>query len=212
MFKVLLSIVGVLLIIGGIFGFRIYKLSKITTGEKIVENSRPKSALLVLDIQNDTLGIKEYGNTDSLMNNINSAITYAENNHIDILYLTQGFSNPIDKLLSGGLYKKGSVGAELSSQLRVLSPHIFSKEKTDAFSSNELEEYLLKEGITTLYLIGADASACVYKTALGGRNRGYEVIVLSDAVFSINDTFLDRALANYKKNKIKTRVLSEFMN
>lgn len=212
MFNILLPILGVLLIIIGIFGFRIYVLSKVTTGDRISESLPPKNALLVLDVQNDTLGIKEYGDTSSLMSNINIAIRHAQDNEIDILYTKQEFTNFIDKLLSGGMYKKGSNGSELSNQLDVLSPQVFSKEKTDAFSSSELEEYLLNEHITTLYLIGADASSCIYKTSLGGVNRGYEVVVLSDTIFSVSDSYLKKAIENYKENDIKISTLDEFLN
>lgn len=209
--KIILSTIGLLVITGVILGIRIYQLSRVTTGEEISSDLSFKSALLVLDVQNDTLGIKEYNNVNFLMNNINSAVKYAKDNNIDIVYIKQEFSNPIDKLLSGGLYEKNSEGSELSSQLEVLSSNIFIKEKTDAFSNNELEEYLLNQKITALYIIGADATACVYKTSLAGKDRGYEVIVLEDAIFSINDKFLKNAIKNYTENNIKTSTLSDFM-
>jgi nicotinamidase-related amidase len=210
-FKMVILIIGALVIVGGIFGVRIYQLSQVTTGEKISTDLSSKSALLVLDVQNDTLGIKEYGNTDSLMENINSAVRYAQNNNIDIVYTKQEFSNPIDKLMSGQLYEKNTNGSELSSLLDVSSSNIFSKEKTDAFSNSELEEYLLKEKITTLYIVGADASACIFKTSLGGKVRGYEVIILEDSIFSINDKLLNSSIENYAKKDIKTCTLSDFM-
>ena len=60
-------------------------------------------------------------------------------------------------------------------------------------------------------MVGADASACVYKTALGGINRGYEVVVLENSVFSINNKYLNDAIQNYKKNNIKTMKLLDFL-
>lgn len=209
--KIAIAIIGILLIIVGIFGVRIFQLSRVTTGRKISSASPSKRALLVLDVQNDTLGIKGYGNTDFLMDNINSAIIYAQKNNIDLLYIKQEFSNPIDQLLSGGLYKKNANGSQLSSQLEVLSSNVFTKEKTDAFSNSELEAYLQTEKITTLYIVGADASACIYKTSLAAKNRGYEVIILKDSIFSASDKLLNTAIENYTKNDIKTSVLSDFM-
>ena len=118
-------IIPIVLLVSSIIGARIFYLSKVTKGDKIEPNNISKSALLVLDIQNDTLGVKEYSNSNHLIENINSAITYANKNNIDILYTKQEFSNPLDKLLSGGLYGKDSDGAELSQQLKILSSNIF---------------------------------------------------------------------------------------
>lgn len=210
-FKIIMSIVIVFVIAGGILGIRIYQLSQVTTGERISANLASMSALLVLDVQNDTLGIKEYDNTDYLMENINSSIRYAKDNNIDIIYTKQEFTNPIDKLISGGLYQKESDGSELSSHLEVLSANIYGKEKTDAFSNSELETYLLKKKITTLYIVGADASACVYKTSLGAKRRGYEVIILEDAIFSVNNKLLNTAKENYENAEIKIITLSDFV-
>ena len=147
---IILLIIGVLIIAGGIFGFRIYQLSEVTRGKKISTELVSKNALVVLDVQNATLGIKEYGNSDLLMENINSAIRYAKDNNIDIIYTKQEFSNPIDKLVFGGLYEKDSEGSALSGQLEVLSSNVFTKEKTDEFSNREFDEYLAKEKITRL--------------------------------------------------------------
>ncbi len=210
MFKLILLVIIVLFFIAGIFGLRIYELSRVTAGDKIENGLKNKSALLVLDVQEDTMKIKEYGDTSLLMSNINTVIRKAQDNKIDIIYIKQEFSNPIDKLLAGGKYEQGTKGSELSNQLDVLSSTIFVKEKTDAFSNRELEEHLLNEQITTLYVIGADAAACIYKTSLGGVNRGYEVIVLRDAIFSVNDRFLEKSIENYRKNNIKISVLDKF--
>lgn len=203
---ILLLIILLVTVIGG----RILYLSNVTTGESVLPNKPTKSALLVLDVQNDTLGVKEYTNTEMLINNINAAISYADSNGIDILYTKQVFSNPLDLLLTGSLYKKDSNGAELSQQLIVASSHVFEKERTDAFTNAELESYLY-ENQTTLYIVGADASACVYKTALAGKNRNYEVVILEDCIFSINDKFLEKALADYNKNGIEIKTLSDFV-
>ena len=187
-------IVLIVLFVSSIIGARAFYLSKVTKGDKIVPNNISKSALLVLDIQNDTIGIKEYSNSNHLLENINSAIKYANKNNIDILYTKQEFSNPLDKLLSGGLYGKGNSGAELSQQLQILSSNIFEKERTDSFSNKKLENYLLENEITTIYIVGADACACVYKTALAGINRGYNVIILEDCIFSVNDKLYNNCL------------------
>lgn len=60
--------------------------------------------------------------------------------------------------------------------------------------------------------MGADASACVYKTALGGLNRNYQVIILEDCIFSISDKFfLNEAIKKYENKGIQVSDLNEFL-
>lgn len=200
-----------IVVLAFIIGGRLYYLSKETSGEQISYKNETKSALLVLDVQNDTLGMKEYTKKDELVKNINTAIEFAKENEMEIIYTKQIFTNPIDKLLSGGLYAENKEGSELSSEIEVLSSRVYAKERTDAFSNKELEKYLLEQKITTVYIVGADASACVYKTALGGVNRNYEVIILEDCIFSISDKLFNKAIKDYENKGIEVSNLNEFM-
>lgn len=204
---IVLSVLALAFVIGG----RLYYLSKETSGEQVSSKIEPKSVLFVLDVQNDTLNMKEYTQKDILVQNINTAIEFAKENEMEIIYTKQVFSNPLDKLLSGGMYAENKEGSELSPEIEVLSAHVYNKERTDAFSNKELEQYLLEQKITTVYIIGADASACVYKTALGGVNRNYDVIILEDCIFSINDKLFNKAIKDYKNHGIEVSNLNEIM-
>lgn len=201
----------IVVIFASIIGGRLYYLSKETFGEEVSGENGNKSALLVLDVQNDTLSMKEYTQKDVLVKNINKAIEFAKENEIEIIYTKQVFTNPIDKFLSGGLYVENTEGSELSPEIEVISSHVYEKERTDAFSNTELEKYLLDQKITTVYIVGADASACVYKTALGGLNRNYQVIILEDCIFSISDKFLNEAIKKYENKGIQVSDLNEFL-
>lgn len=201
----------IVVIFASIIGGRLYYLSKETFGEEVSGENGNKSALLVLDVQNDTLSMKEYTQKDVLVKNINKEIEFAKENEIEIIYTKQVFTNSIDKFLSGGLYAENTEGSELSPEIEVISSHVYEKERTDAFSNTELEKYLLDQKITTVYIVGADASACVYKTALGGLNRNYQVIILEDCIFSISDKFLNEAIKKYENKGIQVSNLNKFL-
>ena len=126
-------------------------------------------------------------------------IEKANEMNIPVVYSKQEFSKPLDKFLSGGVYKQGSDGSKLSSQLSVTSKNIFSKEKSDLFSSNAFEDFLATNNIKELYLVGADASSCVLKTTEAGLMRKYEITILKDCLFSIDEKHLNKALSTYKK-------------
>jgi nicotinamidase-related amidase len=101
------------------------------------------------------------------------------------------------------MYKANSEGAELSSQLLIKSDNIFSKLRSDSFSESNFEQYLIDNQIDTLYIVGADASTCIYKTSLGGVKRGYHVVVLKDGLFSLDENILNKMLNQYEKYGIK---------
>ncbi|WP_313235587.1 cysteine hydrolase [Sporosarcina ureae] len=209
---IIISIVGVLLLCIGIISLRLVYLSSVTKGESIAKYDNPKSAILVLDIQNDTMGIEQYGDTGPLMANINRAIEYAKDSEMEIIYTKQEFKgNPLDLILSNGMYKADSDGSELYNELSIQSDNIFSKLRTDTFSVEHFENYLIKNKINTLYIVGAYASACVYKTALGGINRGYQVIILEDSIFSLNKKMLNTMLEKYKLKGIEISTIQDFI-
>lgn len=195
---IILGILIVIIAIGTIIWIRIYKLSLSSSGDTISE-SRNGKALVVLDIQNDTLSVPQYKNPSNLLENINKTIEEANKLNIPVVYSKQGFSKPLDKWLSGGVYQQGSTGSKLSGELSVISANIFSKERSDLFSSNDFENFLATNNIDELYLVGADASSCVLKTAKAGINREYKVTVLKDCIFSIDEKRLKTALNTYKK-------------
>lgn len=208
---VLKIVVGIILIIVVIVGARIIYLSKATKGEEITSSTR-KSALLVLDVQEDTVEIEEYKETNKWLKNINQSIAYANNTGIPVIHTRQAFSNPLDCLLAGGRYIKGTPGYEVTSLLKEKPTLVYDKVRSDSFSNADLEKYLVENKITDLYLVGADASSCVYNTALGAKNRNYRVIVLEDALFSINDKYLEKAKKNYEENNIEIQDTSYFKN
>lgn len=183
-----------------------------TKGEQIPGYQNTKSALLVIDVQNDTLNNSKYKNTDTIMKNINNTITYANENGMSVIYIKQEYKdNFLDSILSFGTYQAGSEGSQLSDQLQLKPEIMFTKIKSDAFSSMKFENYLKGEQIDTLYLVGADASACVYATAIGGTNRGYHVKILKDAIFAGSEDIMNTMVKQYKRNGIEVISVESFI-
>ena len=181
-----------------------------TEGEAISTYAEPKSALLVIDVQNDTLSMPQFKNKDTTIEYLNAAIAQAESQGMEIIYIRQEYSNPVDFPLSFGMYQKGSKGAALSSDITMASDVIFPKFRSDAFSNKDFESYLVEHQIDTLYLTGAESTACVYKTALGGVNRNYRVIALKDSIFCMNEKAFPKILQQYQKKGIEIQTsLSE---
>ncbi len=95
-------------------------------------------ALVVIDIQNDiTKNYKE------IIDNVNSVIDWAVENDIYVVYIKQ-------ENLSAGTrtFKHNTRGAELVSELKIVSDNIFTKYKSNMLSSAEFVDFIEKNEIT----------------------------------------------------------------
>jgi nicotinamidase-related amidase len=84
--------------------------------------------------------------------------------------------------------------------VKVVNGNDFAKNRTDAFSNRQLEQFLIDRQVEEIFLVGLDAAFCVYYTALGALNRGYRVTVVTDAVLTGRD--MTRVLRRYREKGI----------
>jgi nicotinamidase-related amidase len=147
-----------------------------------------KKALVIIDIQNDIT--KNY---KGIIDNINQAIDWAVNNDIYVVYIRH-------ENLSDGTrnFKPNTQGAELASDLKIVSKNIFTKTKSNALTSEEFMAFIGANGISEFYIAGADAAVCVKSTCFNLRKANYGVHVLSDCVTSYDKRKIDEMIQYYE--------------
>lgn len=146
-------------------------------------------ALVVIDIQNDiTKNYKE------IIDNINAAIDWAAYNNIHIVYIKHNN-------LSEGTrtFKPDTRGAELVSDMKIVSENIFVKSKGNALTSEAFANFINNNGIKEFYIAGADAIACVKSTCYNMAKCGYTVHVLSNCITSYDKRKIPEMLEYYKR-------------
>ncbi|RJL21521.1 cysteine hydrolase family protein [Paracoccus siganidrum] len=82
-------------------------------------------------------------------------------------------------------------------------------------SSGRLNRFLRGAGISTLIVTGGETEVCVLATVLGAIDRGYRVILVSDAVCSSSDPTHDAALRIYEARfgqQVETAPLAELLD
>jgi len=205
--KILITVVVVILAVGTLVFFEFKKIYTPTTGPRISSYTDPAKALLVIDVQDDYTGVigrKEpiYKNVDDQIARINKLIDKASLSGMQVVYIRQLFSNNIIMRNMIGRTIEGLPGTELDTRIKVVSANDFTKKISDAFSNPKLSEFLTARHVNELYLTGLDGVYCVYKTALGGMNRGYHVTVVTDAVMSRNK--MADVLKLYEENGVAT--------
>ena len=146
------------------------------------------SALVVIDLQNDIT--KNYR---EIIENVNEAIDRATQNGLWVIYIRHNN-------LSAGtrIFKPGTHGAELVPEMKVVSGHIFTKSKSNALTSEEFAAFIKENGIDEIYVVGADAAACIKSTCYNMTKNGYAVHVLSDCITSYDKKLLPEMLTYYK--------------
>jgi nicotinamidase-related amidase len=160
-----------------------------------------KKALVIIDIQNDiTKNYKE------IIGNINNAIDWAVNKGVQVIYIRH-------ENLSDGTrtFKPNTRGAELVSDMKIVSQHIFTKYKGNALSCEEFADFINENGIDEFYITGADAIACVKSTCYNMTKANYKVNVLSDCITSYDKRKIDEMLRYYESKGCKLISLKDLL-
>ena len=188
-----------------------------TSGSRISDYKNPQTALLVIDLQEDTSGpTSKYlpaDKTGPLITWVNQVIEAADARRMPVIYISQVLGdNAINRAMSGGAMIEGTPGSAQDSRLKTVSTVSFIKKRSDAFSNPELNKYLVENEINRIYLVGVDAVYCVYNTSLGAINRGYDVTIIPDATATSSNKSELEILAMYKKHNISAMSSAQFLS
>jgi nicotinamidase-related amidase len=132
--------------------------------------SRPNTALLVVDVQNDVVG--EAHQRDEVVATINSLVAKARAEDVPIIWVQHE---------DEGLVAE-SDGWQIVEELQPdpAEPRI-RKQHGDSFEGTNLEAELAERGVGRLVVTGAQTDACIRSTIHGAFVRGYDTLLVSDA-------------------------------
>ena len=168
-------------------------------------------ALLVIDVQNgfmskggsyDLLGMKisNYQNIIpklkeliSICRTYNVPIFYTqavrESSGIDLLTKTHRIlpKSREERIKKRPICVRGTWDAKIVDEIKPTSKdHVVIKRRDSAFQDTETEVWLNSLKVNTLIFCGIDTSICVETSLRDGFNKGYDVILISDATASAN--------------------------
>jgi nicotinamidase-related amidase len=175
-----------------------------TTGERIPIYDHPQVALLVVDLQKEFLdpgGRQPVAPSQvaPMLAATNRLVENARSLGVELAYMQS----------------EAPAGGELDPRLQRPSGPVFRKERADAFSNPELDEFLRSRAVDHLLLAGVFADRSVYYTAEGAINRGYKVKVVRDAVGAGSDARRSSALGVLEREGVELidseRVLAEWV-
>jgi nicotinamidase-related amidase len=133
-------------------------------------SNRPNTALLVVDVQAGVLQVAHQ--RDTVVANIGSLVEKARREGVQVIWVQHS-----DEQL-----EKGSGAWKIVPELTPSdAEHLIEKNYGDSFEDTTLEMVLSNLGVGRLVVVGAQTDACIRSTLHGALVRGYDVILVSDA-------------------------------
>lgn len=133
-------------------------------------HDRDRNAVLVIDVQNEV--VEEAFSRDQVIANINSLIERARKSSVPVIWVQHS---------DEGL-KIDSQGWQIVPELIPLEGEkIIQKTFRSSFDDTALEETLCELGVNKLFICGAQTNNCIRHTSHSALDRGYDVVLVSDA-------------------------------
>lgn len=131
---------------------------------------RPRTALLVVDVQNDVVG--EAYERDAVVARIRTLVERARTADVPVVWV----QHRDDELVPG------TDGWKIVPELVPGADEpLVGKEYGDAFEGTDLESVLAARSVGRVIVTGAETDACIRSTIHGAFTRGYDTTLVSDA-------------------------------
>lgn len=169
------------------------RIGTATTGPMIDTTTHSGAALVLVDLQTDYL---KPGNpagytadqVATVLDQVEQSLDTTAHLMIPAIGIRQEWrewgAQMVARLTANGTGLPGRSGTEIDERLRDRVDVTFTKPHGDAFSNPEFGTWLTENRIGHLIIAGLDGCNCVHLTALGARNRGYDVTLLTPAILA----------------------------
>jgi nicotinamidase-related amidase len=132
--------------------------------------NRPKTALLVVDVQNGVVG--ETYDRDNIVANIDTLIDKARAADVAVVWVQHNDDE---------LPRESESWHYVPELVRLDSEPLVHKAYADSFEETDLESVLAARRIGRLFVAGAQTDECIRSTLHGAIVRGYDATLVGDA-------------------------------
>jgi nicotinamidase-related amidase len=157
-----------------------------------------RTAVLVMDYQNDILGMLPEKAQAPLLERASAILKAAREAHLPIIYVVVRFrtgypevnrqNQRFSSLKETGRLREGTPGAEIHARVAPQPGDIVvTKRRVGAFSTTDLETILRAHNISTLALFGISTSGVVLSTVRWAADLDYQLLVVADACADFDD-------------------------
>ena len=139
---------------------------------------------------------------EEMLRSINAVIE--KTNPAKIIYIKSSGETAVLSLSLKGVKKKTFTAGEFDKNLKIVNTYIFEKTEGDAFTVKEMTEIFETNNAKEIIITGLLAEECVYKTALGGLSRNYDIYLVPDAIGGKSEKSKKKALKKLEKAGTRT--------
>ena len=160
--------------------------------------------VIVLDIQEEfTENHMTENSAQELINSVNYVIENTDPKKV--IYVSD---TTVHKVLSISFKKGFTIDTTLSkydldNRLKLVNENMFCKTGANAFESVELTNFLEENNAKEIIVIGLMAEECTSKTLLGGKELGYDMYVIPEAIVGKSQKSKNKAVKKLEKKGIK---------
>ena len=201
--KIMLWLICTPVVLLTVVFFFFYLTMRPTTGPQIDAYSTPRTALLIIDIQEDYTGPqakKRYRDGDRIVAASNILLEQARLKGMPVVYIENVIDNPLIKLFAGGVNAPGAPGTAMDRRLlKIPAAGTFTKNRPDAFSNPELDAFLRRNQVNRLLVTGLDGAYCVNATTRGALNRGYKVTLFTEGIATESGKSMDKLTQGWRE-------------
>ncbi|PKP29817.1 MAG: hypothetical protein CVT99_15840 [Bacteroidetes bacterium HGW-Bacteroidetes-16] len=102
-----------------------------------------------------------------------------------------------------------TIAMRLDKRMHLVNDRVFTKEKTSAFTLAELNDFLQQNKAKEIAVVGLLAEECVYETVVAGRDLGYEMYIVPEAIIGKSEKSKMKVLTKLKNNGIRQFSLND---
>ncbi len=172
-----------------------------------IDLNSPKTALLIIDIQNDYFPDGKFQLKDSEKAGLKALMVLEifRDEELPVIHI-QHESEEI------GFFAPGTEGQKIHECVSpVKGEQVFTKHQASSFAETPLKEHLEESGVKRLIIVGMQTNVCVMGTVNDAVDFGYEVIVLEDATAAENATNWEGGLELMEEHGAHLMTVSDFM-
>jgi nicotinamidase-related amidase len=138
-----------------------------------------KRALIIIDVQRGLFEKKnEVYKSTELIKNINTILDVFRNAEENIVFVQHTNNSSL---------KKDSIDWQIHPEIKVIEEDMrIRKNKSDVFKEKTLINYLKKENINDLVIVGLVTQGCVQAACISGKDLGLNITLIGDAHSNFN--------------------------
>jgi len=169
-----------------------------------------RSYLMIVDVQKSFYENTDYENeANEMVVNINQLIGNTDPQKV--IYI-QATGKVLSISFRGIKALPMTTAPDLDTNLLIVSNNLFIKTEGDAFSVADLRDFLEENDVEEIIIVGLLAEKCVYDSAIGGKERGYDIYIVPEAITSKSIQKKEKTLAKMTKKGVEVLHLSEIID